>query len=325
MKSFSTGCIAALSIALLVSACGGANVSESAFDEPGPDAGGVTIGADASDATDPGPSKEDVGVNPKKDTGAEPVVDAPSPPDTTAPLSAENVCPRLADAVCTPSLATCCASKGIEYKDSGCKAAIFKNCTDKQAAVKAGDTTLNLDAYNACVSAWSSLSAKCATPLLEFIKVYPPCNQLFNGTTAPGGSCSQDYECKVAPGALASCTRDGRCDSLFVAATGAPCGAVMGSRVYCDYGLYCQYTSSTSGTCRTARALGSPCSQSYECGLGNYCSRSGGGAGSCVVGIAAGGACSFNEQCASASCVSGRCADPNVSVASAGVCNGSGG
>ena len=321
MKSFSTGCIAAISIALLAAACGGANVSENAFDDPGADAGADAQGP----GSDTSAGNEETG-NPKKDGGG-PVETDTAPTDTAMPVTAENICTRLADAICTSSLAGCCGAKGIEYKESGCKAAVTKDCGNKQDAVKAGDTTLNLEAYAACVGAWSALSTKCSTPILEFIKSYAPCNQLFNGTTSYGDTCAEDYECKVAAGAYANCTGEGRCDSITVVGEGAACGSLTGTRAFCNYGLYCQYTSSTSGTCRTAKAIGAGCSQNYECGFGNWCNRGGfGSSGSCVAGTPVGGACSFDAQCASGDCnSSGRCTDPNVTLASPLFCNGSGG
>lgn len=321
MKTFSPYRLATLSIALLAVACGGANVSESAFDEPAAD------GAVATDAENPGTDgggNNDAG-NGKKDS-ATPVEDSTAT-DTSTPVTAENVCTKLADAICTSALSSCCGSRGIEYKESGCRTAIMADCTDKQSAVKDGDTTFNLDAYGACVGAWSALSTKCSTPVLEFVKTYAPCNQLFNGTTAYGGGCSEDYHCKVAPGAYANCTAGGQCDSVAVVGNGEPCGNLTGTRAYCDYGLYCQYTSSSAGNCRPAKALGAVCNQSYECGFGNWCNRGGfGGSGTCVAGLAAGASCSFDAQCASGDCgSSNRCTDPNVSVAAPEVCNGSGG
>jgi hypothetical protein len=321
MKSFSIGCVATVSIALLVSACGGANVADNVFADPGADA---AAGSDTQATGNDAPIGNNDGGNPKKDTG-EPVEGDTAPPDTGAPLSADNVCSRLADAICTPALSSCCGTKGIEYKDSGCKSAVLKDCADKLTAVKDGKTTLNLDAYAGCVGAWSTLSTKCATPILEFVKTFAPCSQLFNGTTPFGNSCSEDYQCKVSAGAYGNCTTEGRCDSVTVVGKDAVCGTVSGNRAFCDYGLSCNYTSSSSGVCRTARAIGAACSQNYECGFGNYCSRSFGGSGSCAVGLASGASCSFPAQCASGSCSGGRCTDPNITLASPLFCNGSGG
>jgi hypothetical protein len=320
MKSFSTGCIATLSIALLAVACGGAKVSESAFDEPVD--GGAT--ADTAVGQTDAPIPNETG-NPKKDSGGGPE-DAPAI-DTAPPLSAENLCTRLADSICTSALSGCCATKGFEWKEAGCRTAVMTDCANKKDAVKKGDTTLNLDAYGACVAAWSALSTKCSVPVFEFVKSYPPCNQLFNGTTPFGDSCGEDYECKVAAGAYGNCSTDNRCDSVIIAANGAPCGGLPGTRAFCDYGLQCMYSSSTSGTCRPAKAIGAMCTQNFECGFGNWCNRGGfGSSGSCVAGSAVGAACSFDAQCASGDCnSSGRCTDPNVTVASPIFCNGSGG
>jgi hypothetical protein len=317
MKTFPAHRIATLSIALAMAACGGANVSEGAFDEPGADA---AAGADTA-----GSGNTDTGNGSTTDSGVVPVEDAP-PADTSPPVTSENVCTKLADAICTASLSACCGTKGIGYKDGGCRDAIMKDCADMQESVKAGRTTLNLDAFGACTAAWSALSTKCSTPLFDFLEAYAPCNQLFNGTTPYGGSCSEDHHCKVAAGAYASCNRDDRCEPVTVASVGAPCGVVSGSNAYCDYGAWCQYMSSSSGTCRAAKAIGASCNNSTECGFGNWCSRSGtSGSGNCAAGLPVGSACGFAQQCASWECVSGRCTDPNVSVASPGICNGSGG
>jgi len=312
-----TGCIATLSIALLVGACGGANVDESAFADPGD---GGTSGSDATPPDKDGGQPGTDGGNPKKD-GDTPVVD--TAPPGPGPVTAENVCQRLADAICTPSLSSCCSKRGYEYKEAGCRAAIAASCAESQNAVKDGRTTLNVDAFGACSSAWSSLATKCGVSVLDFIKSYAPCNQLFNGTTAPGGTCSEDYHCKVSSGAFANCTDGSRCESLVVVSGGAPCGLVGGNRAYCDVGFYCAYTSSSSGTCREVK-LGNPCSENWQCGYGNYCQRSFTGSGNCAAALGAGASCSFGGQCISGACSGGRCTDPNISIASAGVCSGAG-
>jgi hypothetical protein len=317
MNTFSPYSIATLSIALLAVACGGANANDSVFQEPGADA------AAGSDTANTG-GQDTGGTNPRKDSGGT-VVEDTAAPDTGTPITAENVCTKLADAICTSALSTCCGTKGIEYNASGCRDAITKDCTDKQAAVTDGRTTFNADAYGACVGAWSALTTKCSVPILEFVKTYAACDQLFNGTTAFRDSCAEDYECKVAPGAYANCTSGGQCDSVAVVGNGAPCGTLSTTRAYCDYGLYCQYTSSSSGTCRTAKAIGATCNNSNECGFGNWCNRGGfGSSGTCAAGSPAGTYCSYNEVCASGECSSNRCTDPNVSVAGPAVCNGSG-
>jgi hypothetical protein len=306
-----------LSFALLAVACGGANASDATFAEPS------DTGASATDTSAPGTD----GAMPGTDSGTTNTDSATAPVDTgpmPPPVTAENVCQKLADAVCTSSLATCCGKRGIEYKESGCKAAIMADCGDKQDAVKAGDTTLNLAAFDACVGAWSTLTTKCTTSILEFVKTYPPCNQLFNGTTPFGSSCAEDWECKVNPGAFGSCSSDNRCDSVTVVGSGAPCGVIMGNRAFCDVGLFCNYTSSTSGTCKETK-VGNPCTDNYQCGYGNYCSRPFGSSGTCAAGLAAGAMCGFNSQCASGTCASNRCTDPNVSLASREICTGAGG
>jgi hypothetical protein len=203
---------------------------------------------------------------------------------------------------------------------------VTAGCGVEVAEVKAGSGTFNPGAFPKCAAAWASLGAACTVPLLDYIEVYAACNQLFPGTVAPGGTCTEDNDCKVPEGSFANCRGDNRCEAIAVAKEGQPCNQGFGtSRTFCDNGLYCS-SPSGAGTCIKGKALGASCTQSFECGFGNWCSRPGGASmGTCTAGRGFDEGCSFDSQCASGDCNGGRCTDPNVTVATDEICTGGGG
>lgn len=325
MTSLLARCVGLTTIALLSAACGGAT-DASAFDDKGD--------ASTSDETSTG---ADTSVTPGTDTAKDPPPKkdsdvpgdtTPPPPDTASTLTLDNVCARIADITCTGTYGTCCSAKSIPYKESGCRAAVLASCGDQVDAISGGKGTFNPAAFPACASAWSSLASKCSVPILEYLRTYAPCNQLLNGGTAPGGSCNNDWECKVPAGAYANCNNDGRCETIVIAPKDAMCNYGGSTRAFCDYGLSCSFMSGgASGTCRTAKAVGVACNNSFECGFGNWCDKGsfGGTSGKCAVGLAAGASCFGNEQCASSGCSGGKCTDPNATPAISVLCNGTGG
>ena len=312
------------SIALLT-ACGG-NTNASAFDEQGDASTSEETSTGADTSVTPG---SDAGKDPppKKDSGTTTDDTSTPPPDTSVPLTLDNVCARIADITCTPTYATCCGTKTIPYKESGCRAAVLAACGAQVKAIGGGKGTFNPAAFASCASAWNSLSSKCSVPILDYLRTYAPCNQLLNGGTAPGGSCMEDWECKAAEGAYANCNNDGRCETFAIVGKDAMCSYSGSTRAICDYGQSCAFTMGTaSGTCRPAKTLGASCNNSLECGFGYWCDRGGfSGSGKCAVGGAVGTSCFNNEQCASGGCSSGKCTDPNTTPAIGVLCNGSAG
>jgi hypothetical protein len=292
-----------------------------------PDSGGTTTSDTSTpgdDSTTPTDDSTAVDSTPATDTGV--AMDTGKPDTGPTPTTLENVCDRLADAVCTKSFQTCCGSKGITYDEGGCRTAITTGCSDRVDSVMAGDATFDASAFPACAAAWNALATKCSIPILDYVKGYAPCQQLFNGKTAPNDTCTQDEDCHAATGQWVRCATDGSsvCNAFSVPGKDKACGYSSGTAAICDYGLACNYTSMTMGTCKSAKMTGASCNQDYECGFGNYCAKSpfSGGPGSCQVGLPYMSGCSANNQCASGRCSSGSCSDPNVTLASDAICNG---
>lgn len=285
----------------------------------GTDSGGTTT--DSGGTTTDGSIGTDGGGEDAEPPPPDAAVDTAPPPP---PLSLENVCERLADAVCTSSYAACCGTKGFEYKEVGCRAAITAGCGVEVAEVKAGKGTFNADAFDKCAAAWATLASTCTVPLFDYLETYSACNQLFPGTVAPGATCSEDSDCKVPEGYFANCRDDGRCEAVGIAQKDKSCNQSWSTatKTYCDYGLYCSSSTGT-GTCRQGKATGESCTQSYECGFGNWCERApGSSSGKCAKGLAFNASCSFDSQCASGDCRSGKCTDPNVTPAAPSLCSG---
>ena len=280
-------------------------------------AGGDTSGDDTS-LTPP----SDSSITPPIDTGVTPPTDTAVPPPvdtgTTAPL--DGICAKIASATCTSGLEVCCTKHGLPYDHGNCTSNVTTVCDAAVAEVKAGTRTYDASKADECLSALRSLYSTCSVPLLTFIKAYPPCNQLLNGSTPLGGSCTNDAECHAAPGALANCGAGGRCENLSVVGKGAPCAFGGSTPALCDTGLYCSTPGSGApGTCKTAKGIGSTCGGSFDtaCGFGNSCNGR-----ICAPGLPQGSSCSSNLECASWSCPSGSCGDPNVEMASTDVCGG---
>jgi hypothetical protein len=314
MRSLLAGCAVILCIA-----CGSANTSTSSFEDNDSSVSGETgNNGDSSvdpDTGDPKPPKDTGGGG--EDTGMPPKMDTAPPA-----LTLDNVCQRLADATCTSALGSCCGTKGLAYKEAGCRAAITASCGEQVKAIKEGKGTFSEAAFPACATALNALALKCSVPILEFLKSYAACDQLLNGYRAPGDSCGDDWECKVSPGAFANCSNSGRCESVSIVGKDAMCVYAGSTRAFCDYGLACYFTSSSAGTCNAAKAIGAPCDASWQCGFGNYCERGFVGMGKCVAGLGVGATCYDNDRCASGGCVSNKCTDPNSTLASPALCSG---
>lgn len=313
MKSLSVVAIA------LLCGCSSANTSTTDFEE--------NTAGDSS-TTDESGSKNDSSIT-DKDAGTEPTSDTAmieetkvSPDTAPPPLTLDNVCARIADMTCTTSYASCCGSKGFPFKESGCRAAVLAACGEETKAIAAGKGTFNAGAFPACAKGWNDLATKCTVPLLEYVEAYTPCQQLLNGGTAPGSACDSDNQCKAGEGAYADCGGDGRCETTAIVGKDAACVYSGSTRAICDYGLACNFSSSSMGKCVPAKPIGASCNNSLECGFGNWCERGLLGGGKCAVGRAAGAGCAGNEECASGGCVSNKCTDPNATPAIRVLCNG---
>ena len=252
-----------------------------------------------------------------------PFPDTPVPPDgpvDTAPPD-PSICDGLAAAICSSATSTCCTSRGSTYDESTCKSNETTYCNEQIAAVKGGKLTYDPSQLDACKAAWSSEVTKCSIFFTDWVKMNAPCQQLFNGTVAPGAACTFDYQCQASPGGSAYCnTTSKKCVSYVVVAAGAGCNFTGSTIHYCDTGYYCD-TTSTTPTCTPQRALGDACDgpDDLSCGYLNVCDST----GHCVVGKPAGATCSGSAlECASWTCTGGKCTDPNVELGdpSSGLC-----
>jgi len=301
--------------------CGGA-ADAGAFAD---DSGGADATADtAVDSATDSPldtSATDGGTDaPKTDTT--PDVPPPPPPPTLA-----NVCDKLADAVCGKPLSTCCTKSGFGFDEAGCRDGVKAGCGDRVADVEAGDSVFDATAFPACADAWAKIETACTVNLLEFLRTYPPCQQLFRGTTAAGDGCTDDVECAGPPGAFGTCTDAGTCAQFTIVGKDAPCNVAGDVRATCDLGLFCNVTgggTDPKGTCKAARKVGETCTSSrwFECGYGYVCQGGTGGTAKCAEGKAGGATCGGDWECASWKCAAGRCAAANYPVASKALCGG---
>ncbi|MBL8717746.1 MAG: hypothetical protein JNL79_17305 [Myxococcales bacterium] len=304
---------------LAVVGCGGSADAGAFVDDAG---GGDSTAADGTtDSSTADTAATDSGGpdTPKTDT----TPDLPPPP----PVTLDNVCDKLADAVCGKPASTCCTKSGFGFDEAGCRDGVKAGCADRVDDVKAGDSVFDASAFPACVDAWAKLETACTVNLLEFLRTYPPCQQLFRGTTAPGDTCTDDVECAGPPGAFGTCTDAGTCVQLTIVGKDAPCNIAGDVRATCDLGLFCNVTgggADPKGTCKAARKVGETCSFSrwFECGYGYVCQGGTGSSPKCAEGKPGGATCGGDWECASWQCASGRCSAANYPVASKGLCGG---
>jgi hypothetical protein len=216
---------------------------------------------------------------------------------------------------CNSGTQACCSGLGQSYDASNCTTAIDYWCTMEIDAVNNGFVTYDPSYLAACQQRFGQFSKACSVNLITYLKNYVPCSQLFNGKTPPGGGCTTDADCHAPAGEVASCDMsNGMCRSYAIVGSGQGCTYAGNDIRLCDNGLYCD---PLFRVCRTAKALGAAClgASDLSCGFGNTCSG-----GRCNVGAPAGASCTNSLQCASWSCQSNACTDPNVTVASWGLC-----
>jgi hypothetical protein len=305
--------LAASCAVLGLGGCGSADMNQF-VDDPGTDGspGDTSWTPDGTpyDGTTPPPDGSTDGITPPPDS--------PPPPP---PVTLDNVCSKMGDAMCTSPLESCCSAKSLAYDSTGCKDGIKFDCDLDVADVKAGKAKFDASKYDACMAAYGTMITKCSLPVLEFVKLAAVCSQLFVGSVPPGSPCTRDSQCAAPVGAWGNCNGSGVCETDAVVGKDASCTSAGVNKRFCDTGLYCSGTGGPS-TCKPAKPLGGSCAgpwESYTCGFGNTCNLN-----KCAPGAAEGTFCTDNLACASWSCSFGRCTDPNVTVASPGLCSGAG-
>jgi hypothetical protein len=239
-----------------------------------------------------------------------------APPDVDGGLS-NAICTGFETSACNGGTQACCAKAGLSYSTLGCDDAIKSWCGNQVNAVNGGTATYDGSQLALCQSRWQQFSNLCSVSLITYLKGYVPCSQLFNGMTAPGGTCSLDSDCYAPPNTVSGCdTGTGVCRAYGVVGFGQKCSFTGAHINYCDTGLYCD---TTTYVCRTQKPNGAACVNAYDlsCGMGSICKS-----GRCAPGAPAGTSCTNDLQCASWSCQGNVCTDPNVAISSWGVCGG---
>lgn len=311
-----------LGLALCALACGGKTVDTGGTPDSGVydsytpplDGPGYDTQPPPFDAPKTDGIVDDVGPSPDVPTPVDgPLPDAP-PPDPS-------VCDDLAAAICTPAAESCCTSHGARYDATKCTSAEKAYCSDQITLVKSGKMTYDASQLSACKDAWKATLAKCSLFFVDWVKAYAPCGQLWNGTVAPGGACTYDYQCKAPVGGSVGCNPTShKCNAYVIVGAGAGCNFSGATVHYCDMGYYCDVTSTTP-TCQPQKAIGATCDapDDLSCGYSNVCKS-----GKCAAGAAGGTACTSHYDCASWYCdpSTSKCSDPNVELGDpkSGIC-----
>ena len=302
--------------------CGSSNV---AFVDDAGDGTDTSTGSDT--AVDDG-SVDSITDSPPPDTP--PIDTAPPPPPTL-----DNVCPKLASGVCGKAAEACCSKTGLKYDEAKCRAGVVASCSAAVAEVKAGTRKFHPEALGKCTDAWAKLETACNVNLIEFLRTYPPCQELFSGTVAAGSACKVDSDCASPTGAYSDCVDSGFpfglvCRQYTVVGKDAACNLNGNVQAICDLGLACAVSGGPvpgdKGTCKPAKKPGEACDAAmwWECGYGYVCQ--GGGfppsPAKCVEGKPAGSSCSREQDCASWQCTGYKCGSTSFPVASRELCGG---
>jgi hypothetical protein len=221
----------------------------------------------------------------------------------------DNVCEEIAPKICALQQG-CCTSSGIGFDEPGCKTYQLDECNPNVAEVKAGTMTFDASQVDPCLAGIKPLFEACrvAYPdLLQYFSALRACEHVFVGQNDEGALCDRDAQCKPSedPKTLVGC-EGGRCKWSRVVGSGATCDFDDLAPHLCDAGLYCDIaTGGTSGTCKTATALGQACDPvSLECGIGAFCQAS---TQTCVEASNEGDSCVSPFQCKSLQCTAGSC------------------
>jgi hypothetical protein len=307
---------------LCLAACSG--IETTAFDD---DSGAPSDDAIAQDSTPGDDAALDTTPSPDAAPDATPV---DAQPETPTPTTLANVCTRWSEAICAQPTKDCCVKRSIGYDAAGCSKAVQAWCGSLVSQVKASKRTFNAGEFDACANAWRTLETTCSVPFPVFVKTYAPCAQLFPGTVAPGGDCTDDTDCIAPPGGVAFCSASNKCSTTRVVAKGEACSYDTTQLILCEAGSYCPTTGSAP-KCKAATAVGGSCTNANDpsCGLGYQCAQASiTSPYQCKVGLAAGAKCTNGMQCASWTCDgatpfgAGTCTDPYAQMASPAICNG---
>lgn len=255
------------------------------------------------------------------DTSPSEVADdvAPEAASETGVLPTEaRTCKALADAMCGPATEACCKTLSIPYAGGGCREAAMAYCNARIDAVTLGRATYDDSKLEECAKSWSSSIATCQMEFVPYLRASQPCAQLFNGTKAPGSTCTSAAECNAPTGSVAYCdATTKRCRASSLSPEGGPCNFTGSTLRYCEDGFYCDLTGATSA-CKKELAPGAECTSTnyIACGYSHTCVD-----GKCGDGLPAGAACAADHECSSWACRTGVCNPVLYPQVDKGLCN----
>jgi hypothetical protein len=268
----------------------------------------------ASTATDSGTPADDTAVAPTDSATTEVAS------ETGVMPTEARTCKRLQDAMCGTATEACCTKLSIPYAGGGCREAVLAYCTARIDAVSLGRATYDDSKLEDCAKAWTASITTCQSEFIPYLRGSLTCAQLFNGTKAPGSTCTSSIECNSPPGSVAYCDNAAkRCRASSISPEGGPCNFTGSTPRYCDEGLYCDVTGAMS-VCKKALAPGAMCSETnyIACGYSHTCVS-----GTCGTGLAAGATCTEARECSSWNCNMGKCNDVLYPMVDKGLCNAS--
>ena len=254
---------------------------------------------------------------------------SPGPDGDGTPVPIEALPERLANAACE-NIAGCCNSSAIAFDLATCRA------TAKAALQKAvnQETSLSVrydaSAAGACIAAYGAYFKGCVDGDEKSIEA--DCSQVFVGTVAVGGACTNNQDCAPSAAGSGSCVHDttgdttgqsnggvcvaavnssspaivhgklgeacvGSCSGSGDCAGPAPSGPSPSVTALCftEDGLQCEFRTQT---CQPFAALGEPCNFG-GCVAGAFCSNT----SACSATKPDGAVCASNEECTGRRCL----------------------
>lgn len=203
------------------------------------------------------------------------------PIDETATRIANTVCPK-AYSCCTADQLAGNSSAGTDV--TSCKmetrADYVNALSTMQASVNQGRATYQSSKVDACLA--TIMNSACATlNMTHHLKGVPGCDSFATPLVAPGGTCSQDYECINGWCNVPADSPDGQGTCAAFIATGQSCadsgGPGCGPNAVCDpEGT----ADSADDLCQPVSDVGGACADDLQCTSGN-CSSSGGSGMTC--------------------------------------------
>lgn len=198
-------------------------------------------------------------------------------PTTTGPIGRTDLPKAVADAYC-PTVDACCPGKNSNC-NTDMQAWVNQVFADPSVAKQVYDA----DAARKCVDAIKALSkVECTTYFAASVPALAPCSAVFDGTLAPGATCTDVVECKrggmngtTGLGFVGCSEFDGappkRCREFKPATTvGTPCEVGFAGQSptvsTCVAPVYCE-----NGACAALVKQGASCANLKQCESDTFC------------------------------------------------------